>query len=197
MVKAYFKGLVLEVENGVYMPREDTELLADVMDIKENDRVLEVGIGSGALSLLAARRASHVTGVDVEPLAVDCAIYNAELNGIANIDFFKSDLFENVKGIFDVILFNIPYLPVSDPWESRAAQSAAWAGGATGRDVLERFAQEFDKYLKPEGRVYVVISSLTGLEESKKLFEGRGFRVSTAAEKKVPWETLYCLKITR
>ncbi|MBI4017475.1 MAG: methyltransferase [Candidatus Aenigmarchaeota archaeon] len=189
MVKAYFKGLVLEVLDGVYVPREDTELLAETLDVK-NVNVLDVGTGSGALALFAAKTARHVTGVDIDPQAVVCATKNAELNGVTNVTFVESDLFERVRGRFDVIAFNPPYLPVTDAWESRT-----WNGGANGRETIERFAKGLGEHLAPKGHALVLVSSLTGLEETKKLFVDRGFHVAVAREKKIMWETLYVLRI--
>lgn len=180
----------MEVGEGVYIPREDTELLVDNLDVKGNERVLEMGTGSGAVALLASRRAAHVIGVDVDPNAIASARKNAEINEARNVEFIESDLFARVRGKFDVIAFNAPYLPVSDPWEARA-----WSGGQTGREVLERFVQQLKPHLAPGGRVLVLISSLTGLEETKAMFQKQGFRAEVVAEKKVPWETLYCLRV--
>ena len=225
MVKAYFKGLELEVSEGVYVPREDTELLVDILDvieqgsmpsnvdskitepssvtsnarrskIKGSDEVLEIGAGSGAVSVLVAKKACRVVGVDIDPQAVVCATKNAEMNGVTNVSFLESDMFSRVRGVFDIVIFNAPYLPVGDPWELRLG-AKTWAGGATGRDIVQRFADGLGEHLKKGGRAFVVISSFTGLDETVDLFSKKGFNVEIAGQKKVPWEMLYCLRVSR
>ncbi|QQG39731.1 MAG: methyltransferase [Candidatus Aenigmatarchaeota archaeon] len=185
MQKAYFKGFGLEIFDTVYAPREDTELLLDILDVKRGERVLEIGIGSGVVSIAAAKRGADVTGADINPEAVRCAERNAETNNV-RATFLQSDLFANVSGTYDAVLFNAPYLPV--------AEDPIWSAGEN-LEVLERFAQGLGKHLRPEGRALVVISSLTGIEKVKKMFEKNGFAVSMAGERKVPGETLYGLRI--
>ncbi|MCJ1888564.1 methyltransferase domain-containing protein, partial [Pseudomonas sp. LA21] len=73
------------------------------LDIKPGETALDVGTGTGLIALLMARKAKRVLGVDVNPKAIELAKKNAELNGIANVEFRVSDLFENVSGKFDVI----------------------------------------------------------------------------------------------
>ena len=98
--------------------------------------------------------------------------------------------FSAVEGFFDVIIFNAPYLPVSDSVEG----SEQWSAGEK-RELIERFAEGLGSHLKKSGYALLVISSLTGLEKTKKLFENKGFLVTLLKEKKIPWEKLYVLKI--
>lgn len=188
MCAVYFRGMELEAPGPVYEPREDTELMARTVQIPENCRLLDLGTGSGALALLAAGEAGHVLATDVDERAIEAAERNAERNG-REIEFRQSDLFSQTDGTFDVILFNPPYLPV-------AGEEPSWSGGEDGKEVIEGFAEGLGEHLSTDGKSYLLISSVTGLEETVELFEEKGFTVEVAAEEKVPWETLYCLKIS-
>lgn len=182
-----FMGLELCTE-GVYEPREDSLLLAEVVREKALGKVLDVGTGSGIQAITASRTSEHVTSVDISEKAVKMAKKNAEANKAKNINFAVSNLFGNVSGLFDVIIFNPPYLPVE-------GESRQWAGGENGRQVIKRFASGIREHLKPGGLVLMVISSLTGLEETKNIFTDLGLSVKIAKQKKIPWETLYVLEI--
>lgn len=185
-------GFELETE-GVYEPREDSILLAEAVAERARGEVLDVGTGSGMQALVASRKAERVTGVDLSEKAVKTAEMNAKNNGVKNAIFAKSDLFQAVNGRFDLVIFNAPYLPEKPGlWEG----SEQWAGGETGRDVIERFSEGLYDHLKPGGMALVVISSLTGLEEVKEIFRKRGFSVRVMKESKIPWEKLYVLEIS-
>jgi len=181
-------GFEMDTE-GVYEPREDSMLLAEVVKEKAFGEVLDVGTGSGIQAITASSTAKGVKGVDISEKAVKTAKKNAETNKIKNVKFARSDLFGNVSGSFDVIIFNPPYLPVE-------GESEQWAGGENGREVIKEFASVVQDHLKPGGLILMVISSITGLEETKKIFMELGFSVEIARKKKIPWETLYVLEIS-
>ncbi|ASJ03505.1 protoporphyrinogen oxidase [Thermococcus profundus] len=162
-----YQGLRIKLHPQVYEPAEDTFLLAENLEIKEGDIALDVGTGTGIIALLMARKARYVLGVDINPMAVELARENAELNSVTNVEFRLSDLFENISGKFDVITFNAPYLP----GEPEEPIDLALVGGKTGREVLDRFIEEVPNYLKPSGVVQIVQSSITGIEETLKRLE--------------------------
>lgn len=113
-----YRGFEIKVPSGVYEPREDTDLLADAAEKIRGKDALEVGCGSGAISLILAKNGNNVTAVDIDQKAVDATIENATNNRL-RIDCFRSDLFENVRSRYDVILFNFPYLPERMTEENR------------------------------------------------------------------------------
>lgn len=186
------KNFEVKTHKNVYTPREDSLLLADVIwEFNNVGEVLDMGTGSGIQALIISKKAEKVLGVDINPDAVKIAKENARINNVKNTDFIVSDLFDKVNNKFNLILFNAPYLPVEDKMKG----AEQWSGGKTGRKVLERFAGDVKKYLKKDGIILIVISSLTGLEETKKLFNKYGFKVGVVRKKKIPWETLYVLEI--
>ncbi len=174
-----YRGLRIKLHPQVYEPAEDTFLLAENLDIRKGDVALDMGTGTGIIALLMARKATYVLGVDVNPLAVKLAGENARLNNVKNVEFRVSDLFENVSGKFDIITFNAPYLP----GEPREPIDLALVGGETGREVLDEFIEQVPDYLKPMGRVQVVQSSITGIEDTLKAFEKVGLRAEVRAKK--------------
>ncbi|ASJ06435.1 HemK2/MTQ2 family protein methyltransferase [Thermococcus pacificus] len=181
-----YYGLNIKLHPQVYEPAEDTFLLAENLAVREGDTALDMGTGTGLIALLMARRAKFVLGVDVNPIAVELARENARLNGIQNVEFFLSDLFENVSGRFDVITFNAPYLP----GEPEEPIDLALVGGETGREVLDRFIKEVPDYLKPGGIVQVVQSSITGVEETLKRLEKVGLTARVAAKRHIFFEDI-------
>ncbi len=181
-----YYNLRLKLHPQVYEPAEDTFLLAENLAVKEGDLALDVGTGTGLIALMMARKARYVLGVDINPLAVGLARENARLNGIKNVEFHLSDLFENVSGKFDVITFNAPYLP----GEPEEPIDLALVGGETGREVLDRFIREVPDYLKPGGTVQIVQSSITGVDETLKRLERAGLAAEVAAKRHVFFEDI-------
>ncbi|MFH0862653.1 MAG: HemK2/MTQ2 family protein methyltransferase [Candidatus Altiarchaeota archaeon] len=188
----HYKKLVLETSDEVYHPAEDSFLLAD--SVKAGwGRVLDVGTGTGIQALNAARYAEHAAGVDLNPAAVELAKRNAKANGIRNAEFWVSDLFSEVNGRFDLIVFNPPYLET----EAENMLERAWAGGKLGVEVINRFIDEAGGHLLPEGRIMLLISSINRLEEVMKRFEKNGYNAEIAARQKIFFEELYVLTAWR
>lgn len=166
----------------VYPPAEDTFLFIDNLEVKEDDKVLEIGIGTGIVSIKAAMSAKEVVGVDINKHAIKCAQENVKLNNIKNTTIIESDLFENIKEKFDLILFNTPYLPVTDDEHlDDDDYSKAWDGGADGRSVIDRFLKDAKKYLKDNGRIQLIQSSLSNNEKTLKYLNENGYVASIGA----------------
>lgn len=179
-------------DDQVYAPAEDTFLLRDtaIAEVRPEDRVLEVGCGSGAVSAALLGRAGAVAATDINPHAVRAA----RARGVETV---RTDLMAGVRGPFDLVLFNPPYLPTApeerlDDWLEYALD-----GGPTGRETIERFAADVGRVLAPFGRILLLVSSLTGPEEVQKLFAGLGYIVLLAAEERVEGEDLLVLRISR
>ena len=81
--------------DDVYPPSDDSILLIESLQIRPGERILEIGCGSGVVSIHCASNGCSVTAVDINPSAVECTRENAELNGVP-MDVRQSDLFENV-----------------------------------------------------------------------------------------------------
>jgi len=194
--RIFFNNCTFYVEKNVYEPAEDTFLLTENLVVSEHDVVLDMGTGCGILGVLAAKRARKVVAVDVNPHAVRCAETNARLNGVMEkMDIRRGDLFEPIKKgeKFDVIIFNAPYLP-SEAREQKTWIGRAWAGGPTGRRLIDRFISRAPSYLKKSGRILLVQSTLSNVDETVRRLEGEGLQASVLAEKKVAFETIVVIQ---
>ncbi|WP_107428890.1 HemK2/MTQ2 family protein methyltransferase [Streptomyces kebangsaanensis] len=149
---------------GVYAPQDDTALLAEALagePYRPGARVLDVGTGSGALALVAARRGAEVTAVDVSRRAVWTARLNARLSRLP-VRIHRGNLFGPVRGrSFDVILANPPYVPAPDTRHGPRGRHRAWDAGHDGRLVLDRICRDAPPMLRPGGVLLIVHSALS------------------------------------
>jgi len=191
---------VFDLTDDVYEPAEDTFLFAENVEPKEGELVLDLGTGCGILGILAAKKAGRVVAVDLNPYAVRCARSNSMLNGLrSKIDFIQASLFTAFNGnaAFDLILFNAPYLP-SDEGGPESWITCSWAGGTNGREVIDRFISKASSYLKPNGRVLLMQSTLTGVEETLQKFSKSNLKAWVKSERKLPFfETLTLIEARR
>ena len=165
-----FKRL-LNSHSMVYEPQEDSFLLKEFVKRHARGVVLDMGTGSG----LQAREASHssrskkVFAVDIDKKAVEYAKKYADHHRHRKIAWFVGDLFSPFKGkkylhYFDTIVFNPPYLP-----QDHKTRDIALEGGKQGHETIERFLNQVNDYLKPNGNILLVFSSLT--PEVKRLLQ--------------------------
>ncbi|MDH7593251.1 MAG: methyltransferase [Methanomicrobiales archaeon] len=174
----------------VYPIEADTLLLLDtaLREARAGDRVLEVGTGSGYI-------ASALTAVDRCVIATEINPYAARMAKARGLQVIRTDLVAGVRGQFDLVLFNPPYLPTADVIRADDWLEIALDGGPTGREVIGRFASVVGELLSPVGRVLLLVSSLTGEREVQQLFEGRGFAVQVVERMEYEGEELMVMKI--
>jgi release factor glutamine methyltransferase len=202
------KNILIKTHPKVYEPAEDSELLINNLVNVKNKTVLDVGTGTGIQAINALKKgAKKVIGIDINPYAIETAKENALLNKLKlneDIFFFESDLFKNMdeiknelKSKFDVILFNAPYLPTSEEEKLEKYLNYAFDGGIDGRKVLDRFIDEVGNYLKENGTIQIVQSSLTGEEKTLKLLKKYGFKAKKTASMRFPYEELQIITAKR
>lgn len=131
--------MMLTTPPGVYAPQHDTWLLTEALQREKlagDTAVLDIGTGSGALALAAARHgAGRVTAVDVSARAVATAWVRARLEGL-RIQVMRGDLLSPVADRrFDLIVANPPYIPSPEAPRGRAV---AWTAGIDGRPRADR-----------------------------------------------------------
>ena len=166
----------IETDDLVYIPSDDTFLLAENLEIKEGQRVLEIGTGSGLVSMYASLLTDDVTATDINFNALELAEKNFRLNNINTIRLEFGDLFEPVKNEkFDVILFNTPYLPTDSDDIIDDDLNYAFDGGLNGRKVIDRFIEEAPNHLNDKGIVQMIQSSLSDNEKTLDMFDRNGF----------------------
>jgi release factor glutamine methyltransferase len=191
--RVHFGDHIFDLFDQVYEPAEDTFLFIENLEVRNGDWVLDVGTGCGLLGILAAKKAYNVIAIDLNPHAIRCAKMNAKLNGMqGKMHFIQASLFAtfNPRTTFDLILFNAPYLP-SEEGEEESWIGRSWAGGPCGREVVDSFISRAPMHLRPRGRILLMQSTLTGLEETLEKFGQEGLLASVKAERKLPFfETL-------
>ena len=167
---------ILNTDDNVYNPAEDSYLLADNLEIQEGQSVLEIGTGSGIVAMYASRLTDRITVTDINFDACELARRNFEDNGIEGIEILFGNLFEPVGNRkFDVILFNTPYLPTEDDDVIDDTINYAFDGGVNGRKVIDLFLNEVGNHLNDGGIVQLIQSSLSGNEETLKMLDELGF----------------------
>ncbi len=192
MNKSYMHaGSDLRIGNceGVYEPAEDSYLMVD--SAKCGKRVLEVGCGTGIVSLHCAAAGSAVDAVDRNSKAVDCTLGNARANGL-KVNAFVSDLFSSVpKGErYDTIIFNPPYLPTEDGLPG----SEQWDGGMDGFRAVRPFLGDAPGYLADGGEIYIILSSLTDI--GSLLSEFKHLKFEKIASASFFFEKIFVWRIT-
>ena len=173
----------INIDDNVYIPAEDSYLLADNLEIKQGQSVLEIGTGSGIVAMYASRLTDNITVTDINFDACELARKNFEDNGIENIEILFGNLFEPVKNRkFDVILFNTPYLPTEEDEVLDDTINYAFDGGLNGRKVIDLFLNELGNHLNDNGIVQIIQSSLSGNEETLEKLDQLGFVSEIAAK---------------
>ena len=174
---------IINTDDNVYKPAEDSYMLADNLLIKEGQSVLEIGTGSGVVAMYASRLTDCITVTDINFDACELARRNFEDNGIENIEILFGNMFEPVENRkFDVILFNTPYLPTEEDEVIDDTINYAFDGGLNGRKVIDLFLNEVGNHLNGGGIVQLIQSSLSGNEETLDKLDSLGF-IAEIAEK--------------
>ncbi|MDD1715572.1 MAG: methylase, partial [Methanolinea sp.] len=106
----------------------------------------------------------------------------------------RADLLDGIRGPFDLVIFNPPYLPTIEEERIDDWLESALDGGKDGRTVISRFASEVRGVLAKGGRILILISSVTGIPEVIALFEESGFIVRIVASRDVFGEQLVVLR---
>ncbi|MCE5299070.1 MAG: methylase, partial [Methanoregulaceae archaeon] len=113
------------------------------------------------------------------------------------VEVVRTDLFSGICGIFDLVLFNPPYLPTTPDERMDDWLEYALDGGPDGRTVIRRFLSGVGRVLAPGGRCLLLISSLTGLPEVCMLIEQAGFTPEVFMEEQVEGEMLMVIRFAR
>lgn len=160
-----FYGLDLLVDKRALIPRYETEILVDLIinDNSNNKKILDIGTGSGAISLALSKnlKDSKVIGVDISKNAIDLANENKIKLNINNVEFKESDIFSNIKEKFDIIVSNPPYINKKDfeKLDNKLyyePQNALY-GGEDGLYFYKKIIKNAKNFLNKNGKIYLEI----------------------------------------
>ena len=158
----------------IYQPAEDSYFLSDVLKRtinEKNIKVIDVGSGSGIQAETLINMG--VTPKDITLIDVNEEVIKYLLPKFNQSKIIQSNLFQNVKSKFDVIIFNPPYLPENkeEPKDSKLATT----GGKKGSEIINKFLEQVRKHLNKDGKIILLTSNLTKginwLDYKKKLIE--------------------------
>jgi len=192
-----FYGLKLRLSKGTLEPRPDTEVLVDALlpvlremvEQQRKPRILDLGTGTGAICLALLHECPDANGVgtDISEDALATAQANADLNRLgARFEPLQSDWFSHVRGKFELIVSNPPYIPTADiaglDREVREHDPvAALDGGADGLDPYRIIANQAFEHLADGGFIGVEFG-WDQLAAVRTIFEGAGFVVREAVQ---------------
>ena len=169
--EAWFAGLKLVVDERVLVPRSP---LAEVIErgfapwcsLREGDRVLDVGTGSGCIAIAVAHHCPEavVDATDVSRDALAVAAHNVELHGVTErVTLLEADLFPAGERRYRVIVANPPYVPELDvaalPPEYRHEPTVGLASGPTGFDAAERILAGAAERLTADGVLFLEVGA--------------------------------------
>ena len=173
----------------IYAPEEDSYLMSDVLKkelkklliVNSELKLLEIGVGSGInldVALKVGVNRKNIIGTDINNKAVS----HCKSLGFKVI---KSDLFSNVKGKYNLIIFNPPYLPLDkdEPKSSRMATT----GGRKGNEIIIKFLKQAQRHLNKDGKIFLITSSLSKLVDFNEL----GYKTKEISSTKLFFEKIY------
>jgi len=170
----------------IYNPLEDSYLIKKyIKDYSKNRKVLDIGTGSGILAREALKYTKNVTASDINK---EC------LKNLKGIKTIHSNLFENIKDKYGLIIFNPPYLPRDKREDDKSALTTT--GGIHGYEILEKFLNELKSHLNKNGKSLIVFSSLTNKRKINLIINKNNLKFKLLEEKNLPFfEKLYCYLI--
>jgi release factor glutamine methyltransferase len=198
MIKLNFKEYCLSIPDEVYLPSDDTyrffEAIQEDLKNKKLNSSLEIGAGSGYISLGLYNQIADLTLTDINPIVIDYLITLKNGYSLNKMKITKSNLFKNIKEEFDLIIFNPPYVPSDSLPKKGKVDGLATDGGAYGRVVILRFLKDLKKHLSENGVCYLLISSFNGPHYLFKYILKNNLSYKVLKEKNMFFEKLIILR---
>jgi release factor glutamine methyltransferase len=190
------RKIVIRTHEDVYEPADDTELLVRSLRLRKGERILEIGTGTGVVAIHCAKLGCRVTATDLLPPAIALARENADANGVV-LELLEGDMFAPVKGTFDVIILNPPYLPTAPEDLTHSHLDKALDGGPDGTAVALRFIEGLTRHMAEGGRAYMVASSLQDGARIEGAIHRARLASRTVGRERFAFETISVLEIRR
>ena len=189
-----FKDIEVIVKPGVFHPGLfiSTKMLLNFVEKLnlEQQTFLELGAGSGIISILAAKKGAKVYASDISGVAIENIKLNAYKNEV-EISVIKSDLFQNLTGLkFDFIIINPPYYK-KDPANE---EEYAWYCGSN-HEYFNKLLDSLKNHINKESKVYMILSEVCDIDKIKSIGTQKGYSWSVVKEKIVWGERNYIYSI--
>jgi len=169
-----YKNIEIDVLSGVFHPglflsTKQLLLLADSLSLR-NKQVLELGAGSGAISVYCSTLGANVTATDINGLAIKNVNQNAEKNGVT-INSIESNLFNDIPvQVFDFIFINPPYYPKAPKTDAEYA----WFCGPSF-EYFEQLFLQLEKYVNESANVFIILSEDCALDKIEAIANKNSF----------------------
>jgi len=178
----------------VYIPEEDSYLLAKEVKKYAKGDVLDMGTGSGiqGISALENKNTKSVLFSDINPKAIEYVKKDLATKNFRNINVVKfkiSDLYSVIKDKdkFDTIIFNPPYLP-KDELDN---EHLITTGGKYGWELIEKFLKQSKNHLNIDGQILLLFSSLSDKGKIDEILKVQGYDKNLIAKQNLFMEQLY------
>lgn len=190
-----YDGICIKVHPDVFPPNLtiSTKILLDFLSEKEleNESFLELGCGSGIISLFAAKKGAKVTATDINSTALEFLSENAKKNHF-ELEIIESDLFQSLPNRnFNCIVINPPYYPK----QPKNTKEQAWFCGENF-EYFETLFPQLKNYLIPSNETFMILSEDCKLEKIKAIASKSDIAFTLVVEKKVVGEKNYIFTIT-
>jgi len=191
-----YKGINVRVMPGVFHPGLffSTKLLIEYISKYDlNDKnVLELGAGSGLISVYCAKLKANVTASDINPIAVENINQNSKLNSVI-INVVESDLFDRIETKeFNFIIINPPYYPKNPNND----EEFAWFCG-NDFQYFKKLFNQMGNYVNNDSKIIMVLSEDCDIEMIKKIGEQSLFVFTKCYEQKIWGEMNYIFEISK
>lgn len=176
--QAFFFKRKFFVNEYTLVPRPETEILVEnALRLSQNfekPKILDIGTGSGCIPISLVLENSDITAeaIDISKEALEIARKNALFHNVYNkVKFYESNLFENVNGVFNIIVSNPPYIPLKDKNTLQIEvrdfdpPSALFTSDEEGIEFYEKIAKNAKKYLNG----YILFE--IGINRSNRVFD--------------------------
>ncbi len=189
-----YQGLHIRILPTVFHPGwfYSTKTLLDFIALRDlkNKKILELGAGSGLISVYASRQGAECTASDINPIAIK-AIYESQFKNNVRLHLIESDLFDNIPlQKFDYILINPPYFP-KDPKDS-------WDQAFYCGDHFEYFHKLYSQikaFLFETTTPYMILNEYCNLAAIESIASHYGIQLELTQSKSVYAEKQYIFKL--